>query len=76
LSINPNDLGFLEKKYMGGIGYTAEDFQAVLAALKDGSLKAESMITSTVPLKDVIAGAFRNLLDKKENHIKILVQGN
>ena len=76
LSINPNDLGFSEKKYMGGIGYTKDDFKAVLAALADGSLQADKMITSIVPLVDVIQGAFRNLLDKKENHVKILVQAN
>jgi (R,R)-butanediol dehydrogenase/meso-butanediol dehydrogenase/diacetyl reductase len=76
LSINPNDLGFSEKRYMGGIGYTKEDFKAVLAALARGSLQADKMITSVVPLVDVIQGAFRGLLDKKENHIKILVQAN
>ena len=76
LSINPNDLGFSEKRYMGGIGYTKEDFKEVLAALASGSLQADKMITSVVPLVDVIQGAFRNLLDKKENHVKILVQAN
>ena len=76
LSINPNDLAITEKRYMGGIGYTAEDFKAVIAALGDGSLKADKMVTSVVPLADAIHGAFRSLLNKKDNHIKILVQGN
>ncbi|KAK5215856.1 hypothetical protein LTR96_011318 [Exophiala xenobiotica] len=76
LSLNPNDLGFSEKRYMGGIGYTKEDFRAVIAALGNGSLKAERMITSVVPLTDALEGAFRSLLEKKEDHIKVLVSGD
>lgn len=79
LQINPNDLVFLEKKYTGGIGYTAEDFSAVIAALErnaDFAEKAQKMITSIVPLEDAVEEAFQGLLEKKEEHIKILVQGS
>jgi (R,R)-butanediol dehydrogenase / meso-butanediol dehydrogenase / diacetyl reductase len=76
LSINPNDLAIAEKRYMGGIGYTAEDFNAVITELENGSLKVEKMVTSVVPLADAVQGAFHGLLDRKDDHIKILVRGN
>jgi (R,R)-butanediol dehydrogenase/meso-butanediol dehydrogenase/diacetyl reductase len=78
LQINPNDLVFLEKKYTGGVGYTAEDFKAVISALEknaDFAQKAQKMITSIVPLEDAVDRAFKGLLERKEEHIKILVRG-
>ncbi|KIW68283.1 hypothetical protein PV04_04240 [Phialophora macrospora] len=79
LQINPNDLVFLEKRYTGGVGYTAEDFKAVISALEknaDFAQKAQKMITSIVPLEDAVDKAFKGLLERKEEHIKILVRGS
>ena len=76
LLINPNDLGFSEKRYTGGIGYTDDDFKAVISVLGDGSLVADELITSVVPLDNIIDGAFHELLHRKGNHIKILVKSS
>ncbi|KAJ9604850.1 hypothetical protein H2200_010965 [Cladophialophora chaetospira] len=79
LLINPNDLLFLEKKFTAGIAYTAEDYSAVISALEknaDFAEKAKKMITSVVPLEDAVEKAFKGLLEKKEDHIKILVRGS
>ncbi|EXJ69973.1 uncharacterized protein A1O5_07046 [Cladophialophora psammophila CBS 110553] len=79
LQINPNDLVVLEKRYIGGIGYTADDFRAVISALDknaDFAGNAKKMISGIVPLEDVVEKAFKGLLENKEDHVKILVQGS
>jgi (R,R)-butanediol dehydrogenase/meso-butanediol dehydrogenase/diacetyl reductase len=74
LMIQPNDITLTEKKYMGGICYTMQDFEEVIRALESGKLPAEAMITSIVPLDNVVNGAFEELINNKDKHIKILVQ--
>lgn len=74
LQIDPNAFTLMEKKYMGGLCYTSEDFATVVEALASGKLRAEEMITAIVPLSDVIGGAFEELISNKDRHIKILVR--
>ncbi|KAL1301407.1 hypothetical protein AAFC00_005666 [Neodothiora populina] len=74
LSIHPNLLTLGEKRYTGGICYTKKDFEKVLEALASGNLPADKMITSIISLKDVVEGAFEELIKHKEDHVKILVK--
>lgn len=74
LLMNPNDLFFGEKKYLGGMCYTTKDFEVVVGLMADGTLEAEKMVTAVVPLEDAIDGAFKELINNKEKHVKILVQ--
>lgn len=73
LSVNPNDIFLREKRYLGGICYTNKDFEAVLKVMADGSLKAEDLISADVPLENAVSGAFEELINHKEEHVKILV---
>ncbi|KIW62215.1 chlorophyll synthesis pathway protein BchC [Phialophora macrospora] len=74
LSVNPNDFAFQEKKFMGGICYTNEDFVIALEAIRSGAVPADDFITSVVPLKDIVQGGFLELINNKERHVKILIQ--
>lgn len=74
LLLNLNDLTLSEKKLMGGMCYTNEDFQAVLEALATGTIKAEDLVTSVVPLEKAVEGGFMELINNKAQHIKILIQ--
>ncbi|EEU38100.1 uncharacterized protein NECHADRAFT_5758, partial [Fusarium vanettenii 77-13-4] len=74
LQINLNDLVKKEKKLMGGICYQNSDFEAVLQILAEGRLNAEDMITSVVPLSNVVNGGFGELINNKSAHVKILVK--
>lgn len=74
LQINLNDLATTEKHLTGGICYTHRDFEAVLRILADAKVDAEQMITSIVPLSNIIDGGFRELIDNKAAHVKILIQ--
>jgi (R,R)-butanediol dehydrogenase/meso-butanediol dehydrogenase/diacetyl reductase len=74
LTINPNAFTFFEKKYTGGMCYTPEDFATAVDALASGKVPFEDLITSVVPLRDAVEGAFEELIRNKNSHVKILVQ--
>lgn len=74
LQINLNDLACFEKRLIGGICYTMEDFAGVLKAFETGEVPAEKMITSIVPLSEVVEKGFLELMHNKEAHVKILIQ--
>ena len=63
-----------EKRLNGIIGYVAQDFKDVIAAVADGRIKCDDLITSRVPLNDLVEGGFKELRDNKEVHVKILVE--
>jgi len=73
LLINLNDISCSEKRLLGGICYTKEDFDGVVKALASESIPAKDMITSRVPLSKVVDGGFMELINNKANHIKILI---
>lgn len=74
LLINPNDFCFTEKRLLGGICYTNEDFEVALQAIQQGAVPVDQMITSIVALEDIVEGGFEELIQHKANHIKILIQ--
>ena len=74
MSLNLNDIALLEKKMLGGICYTNDDFKQVLEAMASGKIPFEQMITSVVPLSNVIDGGFMELMNNKAEHVKILIQ--
>lgn len=76
LQVNINDLVLTEKKMTGGISYTSEDFQGVMELLASQVIPAEKMISSVVPLANIIEGGFHELINNKTKHVKILIQAN
>ncbi|PMD52828.1 GroES-like protein [Hyaloscypha bicolor E] len=74
LLLNLNLLAQQEKSIKAGISYTNEDFHAVLKVLAEGKIPAEQLITSVVPLSDVLQGGFMELINNKAQHVKILIQ--
>ncbi|OJI96481.1 hypothetical protein ASPVEDRAFT_122654 [Aspergillus versicolor CBS 583.65] len=74
LSVNLNDLSLQEKRLTGGICYLKRDFEEILALQGSGRLPAEEMITSIVPLSDIVKGGFHELMVHKAKHVKILIQ--
>lgn len=74
LHVNINDFVIGEKKMTGGISYTLQDFQGVLELLSSEAIPAYKMISSVVPLSNVIEGGFHELINNKTKHVKILIQ--
>ena len=67
-----NDLVFTEKEVKGSLGYTG-DFGPVIDLINDGRLNAEAMITGKIKLDDIIDKGFKELINNKDENIKIIV---
>jgi len=62
-----------EKRLNGIIGYTAQDFKEVIQAVSEGKIKCDDMCTARIGLDDLVEGGFKELINNKEVHVKILV---
>lgn len=71
--INYNDLVFQEKEVIGSLAYCGE-FDAAIALLADGRIKAEPLITGKIKLDDIVENGFEELLRNRDSNIKILVE--
>jgi (R,R)-butanediol dehydrogenase/meso-butanediol dehydrogenase/diacetyl reductase len=74
LSLDLNALVKKEKTLKAGICYLHEDFEAVIKMLAGGTLDAEQLVTSVVPLSNAIKGGFEELINNRDAHVKILIQ--
>lgn len=73
-TIQTNDFNFKERSYMGVATYAIGDFQEVLDALSNGSMKPHDMITRRIKLDEVEEKGFQSLIKDKDNQVKILVE--
>ena len=67
-----NGLVFSEINLIGILGY-CDDHPATIALLRDGEVDAEQFITGRIALDDLVGKGFRELIDNKEENVKILV---
>jgi (R,R)-butanediol dehydrogenase/meso-butanediol dehydrogenase/diacetyl reductase len=57
---------------IGSLAYCG-DHPDTIALLADGKVDAELFITGRIGLDDIVTGGFRELIDNKEENVKILV---
>ncbi|NJC73440.1 2,3-butanediol dehydrogenase [Planosporangium thailandense] len=62
-----------EKTLRSTLCYAGDDYPEVVAALSDGRLSPGALITARVPLDEAVDGGFRQLLDNKDQHVKLLI---
>jgi (R,R)-butanediol dehydrogenase/meso-butanediol dehydrogenase/diacetyl reductase len=62
-----------EKVLRSTLCYAGDDYPEVVAALADGSLAPQAMITARVSLDEAVDGGFRRLLESKDQHVKLLI---
>jgi (R,R)-butanediol dehydrogenase/meso-butanediol dehydrogenase/diacetyl reductase len=67
-----NDLVLSEITVIGSLAYCG-DHADTIALLRDGKVAAEQFITGRIGLEDLVTGGFRELIDNKEENVKILV---
>ena len=73
-SFNFFSLSGTDKKVMGTLAYTIEDFKGLAALMAKGVIKAENLITGKIELKDIMEKGFLELINNKDENIKILVR--
>jgi (R,R)-butanediol dehydrogenase / meso-butanediol dehydrogenase / diacetyl reductase len=67
-----NDLVMSEVTVLGSLAYCG-DHADTIALLRDGKVDAEQFVTGRIGLGDLVDGGFRELIDNKEENVKILV---
>ena len=63
-----------DKKIMGTLAYTIDDFKGLAALMAKGAIKAENLITGKIALRDIMEKGFMELINNKDDNIKILVR--
>lgn len=72
-SLSVNDITYSEINYMGAALYDELSFLSVIQALSYGQLNTEKMITARIKLEDAVEKGFRELIDHRDRHCKILI---
>ncbi|MDN5859191.1 MAG: 2,3-butanediol dehydrogenase [Pseudonocardia sp.] len=67
-----NDLVLSEVNVIGSLAYCG-DHPDTIKLLTDGKVAAEQFITGRIGLDDLVDGGFRELIDNKEENVKIIV---
>jgi (R,R)-butanediol dehydrogenase/meso-butanediol dehydrogenase/diacetyl reductase len=71
--VSMNDLVFREVNVLGSLAY-AHDHPATIEMVADGRVDPLQFITGRIELDDIVAKGFRELIDNKEENVKILVR--
>ncbi len=72
-SVAMNDLVFREVNLLGSLAY-ADDHPATIAMVADGRVDPFQFITGRIDLADIVEKGFRELIENKEENVKILVR--
>ena len=72
-SVSVNDLVFREVSLLGSLAY-ANDHPATIDMVASGKVDPFQFITGRIELDDIVEKGFRELVDNKEENVKILVR--
>lgn len=72
-SVAMNDLVFREVNLLGSLAY-ADDHPATIAMVADGKVDPFQFITGRIALDDIVELGFEELINNKEENVKILVR--
>jgi (R,R)-butanediol dehydrogenase/meso-butanediol dehydrogenase/diacetyl reductase len=71
--VRMNDLVFREVNLVGSLAY-AHDHPATIAMVAEGKVDPFQFITGRIPLDDIVEKGFHELIDNKEENVKVLVR--
>lgn len=72
-SLNFFDVVATEKHIIGSLAYNGE-FATVINLLNDGRLTAKPLITGKISIDDIVEKGFEELVNRKDENIKIIVK--
>ncbi|MDX2138237.1 MAG: 2,3-butanediol dehydrogenase [Chloroflexota bacterium] len=73
--LNVIDLGFFEREIIGTVAYNG-DFDTAIALIASGKVRADEMITATLPLDQLVSVGYQELMNNSANQVKIIVDPN
>jgi (R,R)-butanediol dehydrogenase / meso-butanediol dehydrogenase / diacetyl reductase len=68
-----NELVLTERRTMGSIAYAGPDFPATIQLMADGRIPAKDLVTKRIDLDDIVKEGFEELLNNRDEQVKILV---
>ena len=68
-----NSLSLTEKEVMGSLAYNGE-FGPAIDLVADGRINVEQLVTGKIGIDDIVEKGFEELVNRKEQNIKILVR--
>ena len=75
VSLHPAlELTIPARRLIGSLGYTPRDYEHVIGLMAAGKLPAERLITSVIPLEDLIELGMDDLVRPDTRNVKILVK--
>ncbi|CQR73477.1 Sorbitol dehydrogenase [Sporomusa ovata DSM 2662] len=72
-ALNFNALSFTERDVKGCLAYYGE-FAPAIQLISDGRIDVEPMITGKISIDDIIEKGFEELVNRKEQNVKIIVR--
>jgi len=73
IQISLNDMA-LGEKWLSGCICFADDFPAVIAAVADGRLSTDGLISGHIEIDDLVEKGFNAILNEKDKHVKIIAR--
>ena len=74
-TIDMNQVVLMEREIIGNLAYV-DDFPRVISLLVDGRVSGEDFITSRIALADIVDQGFQVLLDRPDDHVRIIVDAH
>jgi (R,R)-butanediol dehydrogenase/meso-butanediol dehydrogenase/diacetyl reductase len=71
-SFYPNDIGFYERTVFGEVAYCGE-FATAIKLIAEDKINARDLITLEVKLDDLVTVGYKELMENRRNHIKVIV---
>lgn len=73
VEFSPSTLLTTEVVYTGSLAYHGDDFPQVIAAVTEGRISPDALVSSRIPLESAVRDGFDALIDAPDQHVKILV---
>jgi len=71
-SFYPNDIGFYERTVFGEVAYCGE-FATAIQLIAEGKINVRDLITLKIKLDDLLTVGYKELMENRRSHIKIIV---
>jgi (R,R)-butanediol dehydrogenase/meso-butanediol dehydrogenase/diacetyl reductase len=74
-TVDMNQVVLQEREIVGNLAYV-DDFPRVISLMGDGRVNGEDFVTARIALRDIIEQGFEVLLDRPEDHVRIIVDAH
>ena len=74
-TVDMNKIVLQEREIIGNLAYV-DDFPRAISLMADGRVNGNDFVTGRIGLKDIIDKGFQALIDRPEDHVRIIVNAH